>query len=110
MLISFIDWLLLARRTTGTIISHVEFRQQLYLRLLEFSNPLPTTQSNPDLNHHQISLPYTQTCAWCQYKRKVAGENKGRAPRTRYDCEACNNIALCLKRECWKEFHSNDIN
>ncbi|QSS52141.1 hypothetical protein I7I53_07666 [Histoplasma capsulatum var. duboisii H88] len=38
--------------TTGTTISHVEFCQQLYLQLLEFSNPLPTTQSNPDLNHH----------------------------------------------------------
>ncbi|EDN09363.1 predicted protein [Histoplasma mississippiense (nom. inval.)] len=50
--------------TTDTTISHVEFRRQLYIQLLEFSNPLPTTRSNPDLNHQRISLPSSQTCAW----------------------------------------------
>ncbi|EDN09501.1 predicted protein [Histoplasma mississippiense (nom. inval.)] len=49
--------------TTGTTISHVEFRRQLYLQLLEFSNPLPTTRSNPDLNHHRIPLPGPRACA-----------------------------------------------
>ncbi|QSS54066.1 hypothetical protein I7I53_01518 [Histoplasma capsulatum var. duboisii H88] len=96
--------------TTGTTISHVEFHRQLYLQLLEFSNSLPTTRSNLNLNHQRISLPSPQTCTWCQYKRKREEGNKGRTPRSRYGCAACSNIALCLKRGCWKEFHSNNIN
>ncbi|QSS57713.1 hypothetical protein I7I53_11987 [Histoplasma capsulatum var. duboisii H88] len=38
--------------TGSTTLSHVQFHQQLYHQLFEFSSSLPSTQSNPDLNHH----------------------------------------------------------
>lgn len=106
MMIRFFGTMSTDTTSTGTTLFHVKFCQQLYLKLFEFSNPLPSTRSNPDSNHCQISLPFTQACAWCQFKRKRARENKGRAPRSRYGCAACNNIPLCLKRGCWKDFHS----
>jgi hypothetical protein len=96
---------ILHRMTSEKPLNHAQFRTELYLQLFNFSCSLPPQRSNPDLNHCRISIPHRLACAWCSYKRKRDGQRKGRTPRSSRGCSACNNIPLCIKGQCWAEFH-----
>ena len=95
--------------------SQLAFREKLYQELFLFvaqspppprPRPQPNQQTEP--RHHQrIQLNRQQACVWCQYKRQK-GKRGQQAPRSRSGCKECGGIALCVKGQCWDEFHGSD--
>ncbi|KAK2754045.1 hypothetical protein FQN54_007214 [Arachnomyces sp. PD_36] len=78
---------------------------------IEPSTNLPLARLNPELGHKRIQLGKYWTCIWCQYKKRTLLKGPDRsikAGRSTSGCETCK-VALCLKSECWEEFHRPTI-
>lgn len=78
---------------------------------VEPSTNLPLARLNPELEHKRIQLAKYWTCIWCQYKKRTLLKGPDRsikAGRSTSGCETCR-VALCLKEECWEEFHKPTI-
>ena len=104
-------------------LTHMQFRIELYCKLLGYSERAKLESLrvglggkrvfNPDLQH----LYYWEqrprgTCAWCLFRsrcQKVLGKAiEGRAKRSTGGCVFCN-VHLCKEGECWTRFHQNDV-
>jgi hypothetical protein len=106
-------------------LSHVQFRTELYFKLLNHSTQVRLIQLRTELGgkrlfspelphiHYWVRRSKQETCAWCKYtaqrKRVLGKEVKGRVKRSLGGCIFCE-VALCQEEECWSRFHSNDAN
>jgi len=111
--------------TKGKLLTHLQFRIELYCKLLDYSSKAKLQGLRirlggkrvfaPELQHlhYWESRPKQGNCAWCLYElrcKKVLGkEAKGRVKRSRGGCVFCN-VSLCKEGHCWERFHSNDAN
>jgi hypothetical protein len=105
-------------------LTHLQFRTELYCKLLGYSEKAKLQSLRvglggkrlfgPDLQylHYWESRPYRGTCAWCSYElrcKKVLGKGvKGVAKRSVGGCVFCD-VPLCKEGDCWTRFHSNDV-
>jgi hypothetical protein len=109
---------------------HVEFRRELYLKLLNFSKVSRNLHVGP---HNRVAFPNRRTCAYCsqlasirrdiqislsghkgQAMRRVLGglnlhieQDQKRPNRPQSGCGYCQ-VALCVKGPCWEEYHSRE--
>jgi hypothetical protein len=91
----------------GKPISQLDFREGLYQELFNLQeDDLPVIRLNSRLNYQRIQLSKQAVCIWCSYIRKKGQKDSKRASRSRSGCLACN-VALCLKAQCWEEYHRN---
>jgi hypothetical protein len=106
-------------------LTHLQFRIELYCKLLRFSERAKLQSLQIELGGKRVFSPDLQylhywekrpkaTCAWCSYIsrcQKVLGKVvKGQAKRSYSSCIFCNcNINLCKEGECWTRYHSNDV-
>jgi hypothetical protein len=106
-------------------LTHLQFRIQLYHKLLNYSTTAKLQHLRVGLGGRRVFGPDLQylhywgksqkqgNCAWCLYEsrcRKVLGkEVKGRVKRSRFRCVFCD-IILCQEGHCWARYHSNDAN
>ena len=104
-----------------TPLTHLQFRQALVTRLLEYSIQAKLTELRiglggsrlfwPELEtlHHWQKLTIRANCVWCMFelrRNKVLGkEVEGRVKRSIGGCAFCN-VALCKVGDCWNQFHS----
>jgi hypothetical protein len=104
-------------------LTHLQFRIELYCKLLGFSEKAKLYSLrmglggkrvfNPEAPHlHYWEQRPRGTCAWCLYKQrcqKVLGKAiEGRAKRSIGGCVFCD-VHLCKVGECWMRFHSSDV-
>ncbi len=103
-------------------LTHVQFRIQLYYKLLGYSIQAKLARLyrelggkrkfNSDLPslHYWEKLPKRSVCTWCAYieqYKKVEGKKVERPPRRSIGgCIFCE-VPLCKEGECWARFHSN---
>jgi hypothetical protein len=115
---------LLHMKDKSPLLTHLQFRTELYIKLLQYSilvqqiqlrMSLPGQRTfGPDLPHLHfwVQMP-RNTCAWCLYKlqrNRLQGiQAQGRAKRSYYGCGFCN-VMLCQEGSCWGDFHSNRVN
>jgi hypothetical protein len=109
----------------GKPLTHLQFRIELYCKLLGYSTKSKLQSfwvelggkrvCNPDFQHlHYWEKRSKSTCVWCLYKlrcQKVLGkavDTKARAKRSYGGCVFCN-INLCKEGDCWTRFHSNNV-
>jgi hypothetical protein len=111
--------------TKGKLLTHLQFRTQLYCKLLNYSSKAKLQDLRIGLGGKRVFAPELQhlhywesrlrqgNCEWCIYERrckKVLGkEVKGRVKRSRGGCVFCD-VPLCNEGHCWERFHSNDAN
>jgi hypothetical protein len=104
-------------------ISHLQFRMELYRKLLGYSEKAKLQSLriglggkrvfNPEDErlHHWEKLP-RGTCAWYLYdqrcKKALGKATDGRAKRSIRGCGFCN-VNLCKVGECWARYHSIDV-
>lgn len=109
--------------TTEKPLTHLQFRTQLYCKLLAYSNKAKLHHLrvglggkrvfSPDLQHlhYWARRAKRETCAWCKYeqgRKKVIGKGDvGRPKRSIGGCVFCQ-VAICMEGHCWARFHSND--
>lgn len=123
-------WKIQCVRRTGrgeAIISHLDFREALYMKLFSFKDAIPTRKRKaklvdlPDcrLDRSLAHTPYQRPneirtrCQWClhvQDKRPRADyfQKVGAAKISRWGCAACR-VALCrpgLGRDCFEKWHA----
>ena len=113
------------RTTDPRPLTHLQFRIELYCKLLGYSEKakLRSLQNglggkrvfNSDFQHiHYWEKRARGTCAWCLYqsrRQKILGkaiEAKGRITRSYGGCTFCN-VNLCKEGDCWTRFHSLDV-
>jgi len=108
-------------------LTHLQFRIELYCKLLEYSERAKVRQLqvglggrrvfNPDLQHlHYWEKRIKQeTCAWCKYEwrrnrvlKKQQDNKVKRAKRSVGGCAFCK-VAICIEGDCWTRFHSNNV-
>ncbi len=109
--------------TSGRPLTHLQFRIELYCKLLGYSERAKLESLrvglggkrvfNPDFQHlHYWEKRSKSTCAWCSYKSRCAKALgkvvKSQAKRSYGGCHFCN-INLCKEGECWTRFHQNDV-
>jgi hypothetical protein len=110
--------------TTDKPLTHLQFRIELYCKLLGYSKKakLRSLQVelggrrvfNPDFQnlHYWEQLPKRGTCVWCSYKlkyKKALGEEvKGVPKRLVNGCIFCK-VPLCITGDCWTRFHGNNV-
>jgi hypothetical protein len=109
--------------TSGRLLTHLQFRTELYYKLLSYSTRAKLHSLrvglggkrvfNPDLQHlHYWEKRSKATCAWCSYTlrcQKALGKVvKGQAKRSYGGCVFCN-INLCKEGQCWAQWHSNNV-
>jgi hypothetical protein len=83
--------------------NQLDFRKKLYQELFAFvANQAPSSTAN----HQRIQLNGQRACVQCIYKRRINRIKGGQATRSRSGCLQCN-IALCVKGQCWDDFHSS---
>jgi hypothetical protein len=101
--------------TSGRLLTHLQFRIELYCKLLGYSKRAKLQSLrvglggkrlfNPDLQylHYWEKRPKQGTCAWCSYKLKceklLKRGVKGVAKRSVGGCIFCN-IPLCKVGDC----------
>ena len=107
-------------------LTHLQFRIQLYHKLLNYSTTAKLQHLRvglggrrvfgPDLQHlhYWEKRPKLGTYAWCAYDlkcRRILGklDSKKRASRSNGGCVFCNT-PLCKEGDCWARFHSNNAN
>ena len=106
------------------LLSHLQFRTELYCQLLRYSIAVQQIQlrmtlpgqrtfgSNLPYLHILVQMPRA-TCVWCFYKLKsnrILGiQDKKALKRSCFGCQFCN-VQLCKEGSCWVEFHSNNAN
>jgi hypothetical protein len=103
-------------------LTHLQFRTELYCKLLGYSERAKLHSLRvglggkrvfgPDLQHlHYWEKRTRGTCEWCLYKsrcQKILGKaGSGRVARSYGGCAFCN-INLCKEGSCWTGFHSNN--
>ncbi|KAH8757109.1 hypothetical protein BGZ57DRAFT_646217 [Hyaloscypha finlandica] len=111
----------------GKPLTHLQFRTELYCKLLSYSNQAKLQSLRVGLGGRRVFAPELQhlhywekrlvrgTCAWCTYVlrcQKVLGKEvkaKGRANRSMGGCVFCN-VPLCQEGHCWERYHSSDAN
>ena len=102
-------------------LTHLQFRQALVIRLLEYSIQAKLTELRIGLGGTRLFSPELETlhywqkhttqaiCVWCMFesrRNKVLGkEVKGRVKRSIGGCAFCK-VALCKVGDCWHQFHS----
>jgi Transposase IS4 len=104
-------------------LTHLQFRIELYCKLLGYSQRAKLQSLrvelggkrvfNPDFQHlHYWEKRRKGTCAWCSYQsrcQKVLGKAvKGTVKRSTWGCSFCN-VSLCQEGRCWARYHSNDV-
>jgi hypothetical protein len=107
----------------GRHLTHLQFRIELYCKLLSYSKQAKLQSLrvglggkrvfNPDFQHlHYWEKRPKETCAWCSYQlrcQKALGRVvEGRAKRITGGCVFCN-VHLCKEGQCWTRWHSNDV-
>jgi hypothetical protein len=100
---------LFAKEKEEKPLTHLQFRTELYCKLLGYSNQAQLQQLrtglggkrlfNPDLEHLHYRKPMARgSCIWCAYdlkcKRVVQKEITGTANRSTSGCTFCN-VLLC---------------
>jgi hypothetical protein len=108
---------------SGRLLTHLQFRIQLYCKLLGYSERAKLESLrvglggkrvfNPDFPHiHYWEKRSKGTCAWCSYQlrcQKALGRAvEGRAKRVTFGCIFCK-VPLCQEGQCWTRWHSNDV-
>jgi len=109
---------------SGRPLTHLQFRTELYCKLLSYSEKAKLQSLrvglggkrvfNPDLLHlhYWKKRPKQGTCAWCSYQLKCAKllnkGLKGTAKRSVTGCSFCD-VPLCREGECWTRYHANDV-
>jgi hypothetical protein len=106
------------------LLSHRQFRTELYYKLLGYSVAVQQIQLQMTLPGQRAfgsDLPYLHVlvrmpraaCVWCFYKLKsnrILGIQDQKAPKKSYfGCQFCN-VQLCKEGSCWGEFHLNNAN
>jgi hypothetical protein len=90
--------------------NQLDFRKKLYQELFSFAitNKVEKPEPSTEPNHYRFQLVGQRACVQCVYKRKI-GKLQGlrQAPRSKSGCLQCN-VALCVKGQCWHEFHSSN--
>jgi hypothetical protein len=109
--------------TSGRLLTHLQFRIELYCKLLSYSQQAKLESLrvglggkrvfNPDLQHlHYWEKRSKGTCTWCSYQlrcQKALGRVvEGRAKRVTWGCVFCK-VALCQEGQCWARWHSRDV-
>jgi hypothetical protein len=106
-------------------LTHLQFRTELYCKLLGYSTraKLRRLQAelgskrvfNSDLQHlHYWEKRPKGTCIWClcrlRYQKALGKtvDTKARAGRSHSSYAFCN-VNLCKEGECWARFHSSDV-
>jgi len=110
---------------TDQPLTHLQFRIELYCKLLGYSERAKLQHLqlqlggkrvfNSDLPHihYWEKLPKQGTCKWCLFQLKQARIiNKklggSRAKRSLWGCIFCK-VPLCIEGGCWTGFHSNNV-
>jgi hypothetical protein len=104
--------------------THLQFRTELYCKLLGYSERAKLQSLrvslggrrvfNPDFQHlhYWEKRPKQGTCTWCSYQLKLAKllnkGIKGTAKQSLGGYVFCN-VPLCRVGECWARYHSNDV-
>src|SRR5882757_2120692 len=117
--------------TTGTWKknSHLDFRRELYERLLAFSERLRPSKHSDTIPHTWVVLNKRKACAWCSRLKAVRQEVKttlssmnntaamhvlrditntqpNKQPNKCWNaCGHCG-VALCKMGPCWQEWHA----
>jgi hypothetical protein len=103
-------------------LTHLQFRQALIKRLLDYSIQAKLTQLRVGLGGKRLFSPELETlhywkkranqgtCIWClfesRYNKVLGKEVKGsRVKRSIGGCVFCD-VPLCKVGECWDQFHS----
>ena len=109
--------------TTKRQLTHLQFRIELYCKLLGYSTKAKLHIYHSELGSKRVFGPKHQhlhywekrprgTCAWCSYKarcQKALGKSvEGRAKRNTKGC-SFYNVNLCYEGDCWARFHSNNV-
>ena len=109
------------------LLSHLQFRTKLYLRLLEYSKAVQLTYLQVSLLpgrrvfgsdqphiHFWARRPTRISCRWCQYKLQrdrlegIVGIG-ARVKKSDIGCQFCD-VTLCRDGSCWVDFHSSRVN
>ncbi len=108
---------------SGRLLTHLQFRIELYCKLLGYSQRAKLESLrvglggkrvfNPDLQYlHYWEKRPRGSCAWCSYKlrcQKALGKVvKEQAKRSYGGCAFCKTN-LCKEGECWASYHSTDV-
>ena len=109
---------------SGRPLTHLQFRIELYCKLLQYSKKAKLQSLrvglggkrvfNPNLSHlHYWEKRSKQgTCAWCSYQLKRAKllkrGLKGIAKRSSGGCVFCD-VSLCKEGDCWTGYHSTNL-
>ena len=111
-------------QTTDQPLTHLQFRIQLYCKLLGYSTKAELQRLQLQLGGKRVfssdlpNIHYWEkrskqgTCKWCAYELKrikvVNKGVKGIAKRSTRGCVFCN-VPLCKEGGCWAQFHSNNV-
>jgi hypothetical protein len=109
---------------SGRPLTHLQFRIELYCKLLSYSEKAKLQSLRVGLGgkrvfspnllhlHHWKKRPKQGTCAWCAYRlkcEKLLNKGiKGIAKRSVAGCAFCD-VPLCREGDCWTRYHSNDV-
>ena len=110
--------------TSGRPLTHLQFRTELYCKLLAYSERAKLRSLQVSLGGKRVFNPDSQylhywnkrskqgTCAWCSYQLKYAKllkrGVKGTAKRSVGGCVFCD-IPICREGDCWTRYHSNNV-
>ena len=108
----------------GKLLTHLEFRIELYCKLLNYSTKGKLQSLRIRLNGRRVFAPELRhlhywerrpkqgNCEWCIYERKckkvLGKEVNNRVARSRGGCIFCN-VPLCKEGHCWERYHSSDV-
>jgi hypothetical protein len=109
--------------TKGKALTHLQFRTQLYCKLLDYSTKAKLRDLRiglggrrvfgPELQHlhYWQKRPRLGNYVWCLYQSKcnrvLGKEVQGRVKRSIGGCIFCN-VSLCKSGHCWDRYHSSD--
>ena len=116
--------LYLLHTTEERPLNHLQFRIELYCKLLAYSTKVQLTQLYADLGgkrcfnsdlqyiHYWGKLLKRNICTWCTYewkRQKVLGNSVQQPSKRSFGgCVFCN-VTLCREGDCWARFHQRDV-